>query len=273
VVQVQRPFGWEQYKYEHNPIARLGVYTLGEPHYGIRVRSHYLRFALSEQPLREGAHILDAGCGYGQTTFWLSRHYPDSHILSVDINPRLVHRSQVLADRLQVRNVAYAVADLTKFHSETRFDLIVCTDVLEHIEDWSAAIHNLVGMLNSNGVLIAHVPHSGHFLEADFGFRRFAANDQEQRANHTGRESGSFHVREGFRSTDFDVLSRMGVEYELSYTFGNLGMWAHTLFERYRSSRRYWHFSITPLLSAIARQEVGQSLQDGGGLLLRIRKL
>ena len=79
-------------------------------------------------------------------------------------------------------------------------------------------------------------------------------------------------IHDGLEEKDFEILKGLGVDYNVAYTFGPITMWAHTLFEMFRGSRRYWHLLCTLLLGLIARAETKHRLKNGWGLLIKAER-
>jgi len=93
---------------------------------------------------------LDAGCGVG-SNFEVLKKYSKT-VLGIDISTdSLLFCSSKDYDRLT--QVA-----ISNFDSDTKFDLIILLDVLEHIEDDLSAVKNLYSHLKKNGVLVISVP-------------------------------------------------------------------------------------------------------------------
>lgn len=264
------PFGWEQFLLETNPVLRALGPLVGELHYGLKVRALYLSAVLERLPADHYHRILDAGCGKGQTAFWLSRRFPQALIHGVDVNPELIEHCKKIAGVLNAHSLQFFVADLVSYRREEVYDLIICFDVLEHIPDWVSVLRNLVDSLKPAGHLLVHVPHKSKYLGPSFGLRRILSRSLISEKNPSAE--GAIHVRDGFRQKDFCILEKWDVQYSVRYTFGPLAMHLHTIFEAYRGFRRYWHLFMTPILSTLALVDVKRQLHDGGGLLIQITK-
>ena len=87
----------------------------------------------SLEPL-EGRHVLDLGCGYGETAAWLALQ--GAQVEAVDISPRMVEVSRDLARR-------EGVEERIRFHvspgeslpfEEESFDAVFGHDVLHHLD-------------------------------------------------------------------------------------------------------------------------------------------
>jgi len=75
--------------------------------------------------------VLDVGCGIGYLAFDVAEK-TGAFVLGVDINPDNI--SQAL-DHFSHPNIQYHVADIQKFLREEHFDVIILSNVLEHLPD------------------------------------------------------------------------------------------------------------------------------------------
>jgi ubiquinone/menaquinone biosynthesis C-methylase UbiE len=95
------------------------------------------------------APILDAGCGTGLNL----RHLPEGSV-GVDINPRNI---ALLKQRLPNHIVLEGDVEALPF-DDASFGTVLCTEVIEHIPDPSAALAEYRRVLQPGGVLIGSVP-------------------------------------------------------------------------------------------------------------------
>ena len=95
------------------------------------------------------APILDAGCGTGLNL----RHLPEGST-GVDINPRNV---ELLQTRLPNHTIVEGDVEALPF-ADGSFGTVLCTEVIEHIPDPSAALAEYRRVLQPGGVLIGSVP-------------------------------------------------------------------------------------------------------------------
>jgi SAM-dependent methyltransferase len=87
--------------------------------------------------------VLDVGCGQGSPLEEVARRRPGVELAGVDFSPRAVELA-----RERMPNATFSVLDLTQGALDRKFDLIICTDVLEHIPDDRAALRNMRAMCN-----------------------------------------------------------------------------------------------------------------------------
>lgn len=109
---------------------------VGEIPPGERTRKHYVLRAL-EKAIQSGPveRVLDAGSGDGVYSFWLGRRLQNGHVDGFDTDRERVEGCQNICQRYGVTNVEFRVADITTLEAAAEYDLITCTDVLEHLPE------------------------------------------------------------------------------------------------------------------------------------------
>ena len=113
-----------------------------------RNRARVVRRLISRYAV-PGAPILDAGCGTGLNL----RHLPAGST-GIDINPRNV---EVVARRLPNHRVIQGDVEALPFEAND-FGTVLCTEVIEHIPDPSAALSEFRRVLKPGGVVVGSVP-------------------------------------------------------------------------------------------------------------------
>lgn len=102
--------------------------------------------------------ILDYGCGVGAIDLYYANK--GNQILGTDISPDAIEIANKTSKYLKLEDYAKFV-DLAKFncsYKDEEFDLILCNEVLEHLDsDFEILVH-LKKMLKKGGILIASVP-------------------------------------------------------------------------------------------------------------------
>jgi 2-polyprenyl-3-methyl-5-hydroxy-6-metoxy-1,4-benzoquinol methylase len=111
--------------------------------------------------------ILNAGCGSGELSFQLAALGHD--VVGFDPGAEYVDMANASARKIEMRNCAFEVADIESYHAahpEAKYDVVVCTDVLEHVKDDVGNCAALARMLKPGGQLLITVP-AGPYL---FGY-------------------------------------------------------------------------------------------------------
>ena len=107
-----------------------------------------------------GKRVLEYGCGTGNiTSLLIGATNPLDVIVSVDPDPACVAK---LVERYPKQaNLHVLTGDPRDMHEELkpwRFDTVVSTNVLEHIEDDHAAIATMTHLLEPGGAIVLFVP-------------------------------------------------------------------------------------------------------------------
>ncbi|MDZ7579098.1 MAG: class I SAM-dependent methyltransferase [Deltaproteobacteria bacterium] len=114
--------------------------------------------------IRPGGRILDIGCGTGRHT---SAAYLQPCVFAVGVDLGLAELSKaktrlVLHDRLGEHGNGrwgLCAADTTRLPFKNNgFDLVICSEVLEHIRDHRRAMTEIVRVLHPGGPLVVSVP-------------------------------------------------------------------------------------------------------------------
>ena len=100
--------------------------------------------------------ILDVGCGSG---YLLNNFKKNGYLNLLGIDP--APSCRVLARRLF--DVEVKTFPISKFEDKKKFDLIIATGVLEHLEDLNKNLLKIVQLLKDDGYLFISVPDANHF--------------------------------------------------------------------------------------------------------------
>jgi SAM-dependent methyltransferase len=155
-------------------------------------------------------YIFDAGTGYGQYTYFMSKKLQPNQIYAVDVKDDWIRDNKEFFKRKNIASVSFGIEDLTKINHREKFDLIVCVDVMEHIEDDITVFRNFYDALKPGGYLLINTPST------------FGGSDVKE------NEGESFigeHARIGYSHNDLtEKLSLPGFsDFRHKYSYGYWG--------------------------------------------------
>ena len=158
----------------------------------------------------ENAHILDAGAGFGQYTYYMSGWSKKYCILAVDVKEEQVCDCNRFFREIGRENVLFKIEDLTRYKKPEAFDLVLCVDVMEHVEEDVRIMTNYYESLKEGGQLIISTP------------------SDEGGSDVHGDEEESFieeHVRDGYSPADIkEKLKLAGFKrVKVHYQYGTPG--------------------------------------------------
>lgn len=140
------------------PVLRIIFYKLLDLMF---LRSWYVRRELKE--IRKIAkartlNILDAGTGYAQYTYFMTTRLKPCRIHAVDVKKEWINDAASFFKQRGINNVSFNVEDLTLINYNEQYDLIICVDVMEHIEDDVKVFSNYYNALKPGGYLLINTP-------------------------------------------------------------------------------------------------------------------
>ncbi|MHB8491316.1 MAG: class I SAM-dependent methyltransferase [Solirubrobacteraceae bacterium] len=128
----------------------LQTHRAEDRHWWYRGRRRVIHAVIGSLELPEHARILDAGCGSGRNMVELAGY---GEVSGIEL-------SETAVEAARARHVGEVVAgslDRLPFADE-RFDLAVCLDVIEHLDDDRGALAELRRVIAPGGSLLVTVP-------------------------------------------------------------------------------------------------------------------
>jgi 2-polyprenyl-3-methyl-5-hydroxy-6-metoxy-1,4-benzoquinol methylase len=138
-------------QFKNTYLSRLAFRLLGIPHVEFRLRARKIMQNIPMQVTR----MFDAGFGTGVYCFTLAGRIRNIHAIDID-NTKVDYAKRVNT----FRNICFQTMDLTKLaFPDCSFDLIICSDVLEHIKLDELAFFHLARILKKDGTLLITTPY------------------------------------------------------------------------------------------------------------------
>src|SRR3954447_6012447 len=132
-----------------------------------RLLARFRAGLLEEARALAPARVLDAGCGEGDVSAWLAEAVPAAEVVGVDGRAAAI-------ETYRVRNPGATgqVGDLAALpFADGAFDLVLCTEVLEHLPAPGDVLGELARV--SRGHLLLTVPHEPFFRAGHLAAGRY----------------------------------------------------------------------------------------------------
>ncbi|HTJ14476.1 MAG TPA: methyltransferase domain-containing protein [Dinghuibacter sp.] len=107
--------------------------------------------------LPAGAQVLDVGCGNGVISRHLGRL--GFRVTGIDVSERTIEKARSIHPLPNVEFITKSAEDLVAEGS--RYDAVICSEVLEHLDNPGSLLDVLYASLKETGTLIVTVP-NGH---------------------------------------------------------------------------------------------------------------
>ncbi len=194
--------------FNRSPFLRKTFYKLLDL---LLLRAWHIQRELKEyEKNHKKAEVLDAGMGFGQYSFFMAKRNPEWNILAVDVKQEQVNDCQEFFSKAGLKNVSFQLADLTKYRNPSKYDLVLCVDVMEHILEDVEVFKNFHASMKEKGMLLISTP-------SDQG-----GSDVTEEGESSFIEE---HVRDGYNATDiYDKLVGAGFsKVDVQYSYGTPG--------------------------------------------------
>ena len=138
--------------------------SLHSYHPGVRMRNYILLKKLQNLPYKR---LLDVGCGDGYLLNRLYQRYSQRSYMGFDLSQK-----RITQNKHENPNIDYQVRDLSNpmgFSTSDAmflqaFDVVVCSEVIEHITNWEITLDNAISCMSDDGVLLLTTQAGKRFL-------------------------------------------------------------------------------------------------------------
>lgn len=138
---------------------------------------HRRRFIANEiKKIKNWSSLADFGCGNAILIYSLYYKYraAGKYFFGLDVSSEQIEKNKEM-----LPDIDFEELDFTERPAKQKFDVITCSEVIEHIPNYEVAIKNIVDSLNPGGTVIITVPKDEIFYtEQTFGhLRHFLRQD------------------------------------------------------------------------------------------------
>ncbi len=117
-------------------------------------RLKFILDTIKSNPKKNDIKVLDIGCGNGIIS--INTGTLDVDVLGLDVSERAI---EVATKQNKFKNVRFQVLPAEGLSAiKEKFDVIICSEVLEHLNDPSSLVAELKCVLREDGIIIVTVP-------------------------------------------------------------------------------------------------------------------
>lgn len=169
--------------------------------------------------LKKQTRILDVGCGVGTVGFFLGEQ--GFNVLGIDISRKAIEVADLNTKCLNLnKRVKFKSFNFLKEKLNAKFDFVICSEVIEHLENDGVAISRIFTLTKSGGILYISVPSRNAPLYK-IGF----ADKFDKRVGHL-RRYNDIELEKLIRNEGFSILTigkTEGILRNFLFLFHNMG--------------------------------------------------
>lgn len=109
-----------------------------------------------ERYVKTGQNILDIGSGAGTLAFYCNDK--GNSLVGVDISKEAIDAANKSIKLLNLKNIKFEVKKFPLEVPDGKYDIVICTEVIEHINNDTLAFKKIYTLLRKNGIAIISTP-------------------------------------------------------------------------------------------------------------------
>nr|WP_240912232.1 class I SAM-dependent methyltransferase [Thermococcus sp. M39] len=142
-------------KFKKGDYGKSAVFLNPDPHH---YHQRILQIVKSINKTKPKLKVLDVGCATGYLSAPIKK-FGDNLVYGVEISELAAKEAEKVLDGVIVGNIE----EIDLPYPEGYFDVIICSDVLEHLFDPKNTLIRLKRYLNKDGVLLVVLPNVAHY--------------------------------------------------------------------------------------------------------------
>lgn len=167
-------------------------------------------------------YILEIGCSKGQFVKNLSNY---SEYWGVEINPEVGGYAENLLDKVIIGNIDNVMSQLPNEY----FDLVICNDVIEHMQYAEEFLENIKSKIKENGFIVGSIPNVRYIgnlfellLKKDWKYKESGILDNTHLRFFTYKSLNRFFKNAGYRICLVKGINHLPQEKKSSKLYLNL---------------------------------------------------
>lgn len=216
-------------------------------HPSVRLRN---RFILDQLTRIKFDSVVDVGCGDGYLINIIKENFPGKKLSGLDISKKIIE-----INKSKFNDINFQQLDISNNHLDfnDKQDVVICSEVIEHLVDWQIALKHLVNLINDKGYLILTTQSgkrykndidNGHLQHYDLNFLENKLNDLGIRAIRSYKKGYPFYNLQKWLYDKNEGIAK-------DYQRGTKGM---SFIGNLLFNIAYFLFSITPRSRKIGPQ-------------------
>lgn len=132
----------------------------------------------------QGQYILDIGCGAGPMSLYAASR--GATVRGIDLSEKAILENKFATEYHKLKNLTFECSDFMAYSDESVYDIIMLTEVLEHLPDDKAALNKIYELLIKNGHLLISVPSINAPLHKKY-LKKYGKDPFDERVGHLRR--------------------------------------------------------------------------------------
>lgn len=157
---------------------------------------------LYKKYIKKGDKVLDIGCGAAP----MSLYFADKGAIvkGIDVSKKAIEENKKAKEYFKLDNLEFACEDFMKYNDTSIYDIVMMTEVLEHLPDDKGALKKIYHLLKKNGYLLMSVPSSNAPLHKKY-LKKYGKDPFDERVGHLRRYT-AVQIFNLLYETDFELV-------------------------------------------------------------------
>ena len=153
--------------------------------------------------------ILDVACGVGALSFYFASQ--GANVKGIDISQRAINICQktqkfLIKDDKTFKKMEFEKVSIEKFKSKEKFDLVICSEIIEHVKNDDLFLKKVHQQLKKNGILYLSTPSSENIL-----YKKGKLNQFDKEVGHLRRYTQK-EIIEKLEKNNFKIKKNKKIE-------------------------------------------------------------
>jgi SAM-dependent methyltransferase len=131
-----------------------------------------------------GNKVLDIGCGAGPFSIYAA--YKGAIVKGIDLSERAINENQKAKEYLKLETLSFEKEDFLEYSDQAIYDVVMLTEVLEHLPDDKLALMKINSLLKNGGYLLMSVPSVNAPLHKKY-LKKYGKDPFDERVGHLRR--------------------------------------------------------------------------------------